>query len=125
MASSLPGAAEIRAVPLVSVTVPAFVPAISTMAPESGLPSLITVTETSFFVSSEAVATLSAGVFSVSAIRISAARVVSEKAHRRPITAGSVPASRSRECLPGVLVVIILKRFLVKESRSPLAISGL
>ena len=35
---------------------------------------------------SEAVATLSAGVFSVSAIRISAARVVKEKAHRRPIT---------------------------------------
>ena len=124
MTSSLPGAAEICAVPSLPVTVPTFDPLISTIAPGSGWPFWKTVTETFFFVASwDAVS--SAGAFSVSAIWTSAARVVSEKAHRSPITAGSVPASRSRECLPEVFVVIILKRFLVKESRSPLAISGL
>ena len=56
---------------------------------------------------------------------ITAARVVNENAHRSPIRAGSVPASRSRLCLLFVCVVIILKRFFVKEFRSPLAISGL
>ena len=54
-----------------------------------------------------------------------AAREVNEKAHSRPITAGSVPARRSRVCLLRVVVVIILNRFLVNELRSPLAISGL
>lgn len=48
-----------------------------------------------------------------------------ENAHRSPIRAGSIPASRSRLCLLFVCVVIILKRFLVSELRSPLAISGL
>ena len=61
----------------------------------------------------------------VAGATITAARVVKENAHRSPIRAGSVPASRSRLCLLFVCVVIILKRFLVSELRSPLAISGL
>ena len=56
---------------------------------------------------------------------ITAAREVKPNAHNNPITAGNVPASRSRPCLLFVCLVIILKRFLVRELRSPLAISGL
>ena len=61
----------------------------------------------------------------VAGATITAAREVKPNAHNNPITAGNVPASRSRPCLLFVCLVIILKRFLVRELRSPLAISGL
>lgn len=89
---------------VLSVTVPLYVPAITTTAPASGLSSRVTAT---CMCRVSSVRTVSAGVCSVSGIRISAARVVNEKAHSRPVTTGSVPASRSRVCLPDLGVVII------------------